>query len=422
VLNNLTFSSSVAGVRAPLSVAPAGNSTSASPHAPGQASVRLLRGLKSILKLQPQLAALARSSGQTGEADSLLYLLSKPAYLFRIPHLLLIHNLDSSGPSLSRLSAAMLLFEYKLPFGTRIFASVDPTGRRSVLAPPELRARVAVIAARSLVARGAHLVRITFSEVHRDSDEFRHPVSGALSEANSRNAATALPAIVNELRVIPDRPLPAAQWSMRESEHPAYLPLLPTFDATLARIGQKTRANLRYYRRRCEKEQGCTFVPNARLTRQEFLAFNRQCAYPVSGYLAVCRYRALYTHPHQHVHGVRDAQGRWLSLVGIRRQNGFVELDWQMNRAGMPNSSLSTVLRSYLIDHEIALGSTRLYIEGGTEHPIVLSFLKQRVSDLTVKRDSAYIRLLERFAPYFLTPRSYIRETLKNTGFQWHPW
>jgi hypothetical protein len=376
----------------------------------GACSVRILSGRRAILAAQPQLAALARTTSQTGEADSLAYFLSTPDAVKKTPHLLLIE--DASAPA-GGLSAAVFLFEYKTPLGgTRVFATEDGMGRRDVLAPPELRARYAAVAARTLVERGAHIVLISFCEVHRDR---------ACSPAELSHPGFALQTIAAELSRDTSRRR-SAQWSLLEQHLPAYLPLLPTFDETLARIGQKTRANLRYYRRRCELEHGCSFVPEATLSLAEFLAFNRECSFAVDDSVACFRYRMLTTQSHFRLCGVRDGNGRWLSLAGMRRQNGFVEIDWQMNRADLPQASLATVLRSYLLEHEIGLGSTRLYIEGGTPQPLGHSFVRQRVAELTVKRDSAYVRLLERFGKTIFPPKNYIGYTLRNAGLHWRPW
>jgi hypothetical protein len=376
--------------------------------------VRILRGREAILAAQPQLAALARSTSQTGEADSLGYFLSTPNALKKIHHLLLIHDSRTSG-----LVAAVRLFEYKTVFGpTRVFTCDDSSGRRNVLAPPGLRARYATIAARTLIGRGAHIVQISFSDGHHDGVR-------VASAADQPNAGGALQTVDDELRRSPGAESArrvVAQWTLYEKDLPSYLALLPTFDATLARIGSKTRTNLRYYRRRCELELGAYFVPDAALSLTEFLAFNRECSFAVDEKLAAFRYRMLTTQPTCLLRGVRDARGRWLSLVGIRRQNGFVEMDWQMNRAGLPRASLATVLRSYLIEYEIGLGSTRLYMEGGTAQAIGHSFLRERVAELTMKRGSSYVRLLERFGPSIFPPQNSICDALRNPQLQWRPW
>jgi hypothetical protein len=123
--------------------------------------------------------------------------------------------------------------------------------------------------------------------------------------------------------------------------------------------------------------------------------------------------------PNYCVRGVRDRDGRWLAMAGLRRQNGFAELDWQLNRADLPAASLCTVFRSFLIDYEISAGSTRLYIEGGTNHALGLSFLRQRVTDLAVKRRSVRVGLVERFGASLLSETSCVRETLQHPGFEW---
>src|SRR5579859_902804 len=72
-----------------------------------------------------------------------------------------------------------------------------------------------------------------------------------------------------------------ARWAWRERTTPDYLELKETFDETLAKIGTRTRRNMRYYRKRAEVELGCVFLPEVRIGRQEFLDFNRECMYAV---------------------------------------------------------------------------------------------------------------------------------------------
>jgi hypothetical protein len=373
--------------------------------------IRLLRGRKAILQMQPLLAEIARTSGQSGETDGIAYFLSTPDAARKRPCVLLFSQSASAAPS-----AAVLLFEYLAgPIGTRVFATADGSGRRDVLAPPELRAHTAAFAARTLIARGAQIVHLAFNEGHLDHEP---EASGPHVIARNRFAGLAEQPVVAGFRSA-DGPCPAAEWTLLEREIPAFLPLLPTFNATLARIGQRTRSNLRYYRRRAELELGCTYEANPAITLQQFLVFNRTCSYAVPEELAAFRFYALARLPHASLRGIRDRDGRWLALVGIRRQNQFVDIDWQMNRAELPAQSLATVLRSYLIEHEISLGSTRLYIEGGTPQPIIHSFVKQRIGELTVKRNSTCVHLLERFASSVFPAKNYIGRTLTNPELHW---
>lgn len=383
------------------------------------APYRIVSGREAILQMQPELADLAARTGQTGEADNLDYLTSTPAASKKIPHVLLIHK---PNPGSRNPAAAAFLFEYKTPFcGARVFAADDGTGRRNIIAPPHLRAQVAAFAARTLVERGAHIVHLGFCEMFSSQDESRDPVSGLIAGPQSPAGRPASEIIAAEFRVRGPRRV-AAEWAFSQRDVASYLPLLDTFDATLARIGRKTRTNLRYYRRRCEAAEGCCFVPAARPTLTEFLAFNRETTYAVSDELASHRFQTAQAIPGYCIRGVLDRHGRWLSLVGLRRHNTFVELDWQMNRAGLPASSLATVMRSYLIEHETTLGSTRLYMEGGTPQAIGHSFLRHTLSELTLVRKSPYVSLLERFSPHVFPPRNYIRHLLNDPTLLWNPW
>ena len=70
MLQRTSFPSSIS-VRAPLRVRVPADAFDAP-------AVRLLRGREAILAVRPLLAALAARSGQSGEADSLLYFLFNP--------------------------------------------------------------------------------------------------------------------------------------------------------------------------------------------------------------------------------------------------------------------------------------------------------------------------------------------------------
>ena len=351
--------------------------------------------------------------------DSLAHFLSTPDAIKKIPHVVLI---GYPTPGADGLVGAVLVYEYQTPLGgTRVFATGDGSGRRDVLASPGMRSRTAAIAARTLMERGAHIVHTAFCEEHIGCDDERDTGTGALPINTRACDGAAEQSISSELKNRKTGRI-NAEWTLREHEIPAYLPLLPTFDETLARIGAKTRTNLRYYRRRCERELGAYFVPHVCISLSEFLAFNRDCTYAVSVELATFRYKSLQGQPNQSLHGVRDGDGRWLSLIGVRNHSGFVEVDWQMNRANLPNLSVATVMRSYLIDYEISVGSTRLYMEGGTPHSIARSFLKQRIGELTVARDSYYVRFLERFGPWVFPPKNYVGQTLLNPNLEWKQW
>ncbi len=315
----------------------------------------------------------------------------------------------------AKLEAAVLLFEYKSVFGLglRVFSSSDGSGRRNVLAPAETRAQVAGMACRVLLERGAQAIHLAFDEGYGDEREACRCEEGIASRElrgghAQRELAEALAGTGGKRKI---------RWAVFEHEMPLYLRLEKTYAATLARIGARTRSNLRYYRRRSELALGCHFVAEARVSLEELVAFNRVCAYSVLEEEVQRRFQTLGRG--FFLCGIRDGKGDWLALLGGRKQNGFVEIDWQMNRADLPQLSLSTVMRAYLMEYEVGLGSRRLYFEGSTTHPIVQSFTKGRVTELTVKRDTLYVRSLERFARVLFPPKNYLAQMLRKSDLVW---
>jgi hypothetical protein len=79
-----------------------------------------------------------------------------------------------------------------------------------------------------------------------------------------------------------------------------------TVDAALPAIGQRTRSNLRYYRRRAETRLGCTFLPEIKVLRAEVLTFNRQCMYAVADDVAGWRYDSLRNLSDPLLLGIKD--------------------------------------------------------------------------------------------------------------------
>ena len=242
------------------------------PPAAPRAQTRIIRGRERILALQSLLADFASRCEQTGEADSLYHFLCTPDALKKRPALVLIGRgaaspVDSHGtPILAELAGIVLVFEYLgLPrrntLPTRVYATTDGTGRRHVLAPPGQRARITGLGVRALVEAGARIVQLDFSETYSDRSD-----PPALTPASpDTDSARQQEAILKAFRE-GAKPLPRSHWNLNRRVVQLHLPLLSSFDETLARIGQKTRANLRYYRRKAEAELGAEFVPDVRST------------------------------------------------------------------------------------------------------------------------------------------------------------
>jgi hypothetical protein len=265
-----------------------------------------------------------------------------------------------------------------------MYTSNDRSGRRNVIAAPQDRAEVAARVTEHLLGAGAHVVMLSFRS-GADSGTTR----SQLSRTDRRSS-----------------------WTVRERDIPDYLPLKSTFDQTLSQIGKRTRTHMRYYRRRAEAELGCSFEPEVKITTGELLAFNRECMYSVPDGVAAWRLRALEEFDDPILAGTRDREGRWLSLVGGRRVRGDSEIFWQMNRKDLPAHSISLVMRTYFIEHEVSRGAQRLYLDGGSSHSIRHSFVKGTVIDLAVLRHTPVAFLVRKFGRRLIPPDNELADLL----------
>ena len=329
---------------------------------------------EAILNLAPVLETLAGRCGQAGAMHWLPYFLDPAVMGRRTPYLvLMLKPGGNDGRSLCAedIHAAALFFEYQV-FGIRTGAVAharsttgDAVGFSSVIAPWSERTRVATAAARALIERGASVVLATYEG------------------GPDREGTPVLTGAPNLFSAVRRRRVSRA------------LPLGPTLDATLAQMGKSTRFNLRYYRRRLAKQMPCEYVPDATaaLRGEDLQALNAASLNPVDPHEFERRVQSASELPGSFLSGLRGPQG-WLSLAGGWRQNGTTVLFWQMNTAGFEKHSLSTVMRSYLLEHEIGQGAQRLLIHGGTPHTIRHAFQQETVEDLIVRRKGLQARLL----------------------------
>ncbi|HEX3375179.1 MAG TPA: hypothetical protein VHS13_13275 [Edaphobacter sp.] len=352
------------------------------------ATIHVVRGCDSILRLQRVLADLSVKCGQPGVMDDVGYFLTKPGTLRRVPHLMLFAKapvLDVERLTADDLLGAVLLYRYMLlGCGIGMFSTNDRSGRGTLIAPAALRSTLADMATRSLMDQGVLAVLISF----RDGD------SGTLQKGSGESQRTAASTVDER----------TTRWVWRQREMADYLPLEETFDKTLAKIGTRTRRNMRYYRKRAEAELGCVFLPSVEIEEREFLKFNCECMYAVPAKVASWRYHSLRNIETPLFMGIKDRGGRWLSMLGGRRHQGGSEILWQMNRSGLSAYSLSIVMRSYFMEHEIAHGMTKLYMEGGTAHPMRFSFVNDKVTDLAVVRRSRLGMVVPTLAQLFIKP------------------
>jgi hypothetical protein len=343
--------------------------------------------------MQPLLVELSRRTGQAGEMEWLDYFLASPDSLAKTPYLLLIGqapggDLPPENTTARDLMGAVLLYEYRFAGqGTRVFATDNVNGIRTVLAPEHLRLQVAHLAVRRLMTLGAVTTLISLD------GRF-----DALAEA-------------------PHRTRPGWWTATRTRVTPRYLELADTLDRTLQKLGHNTRRNLRRYRHKVEVDLGAQFVPSVEMSLDQFLQMNRLSRNPAPEPVVRWRYSLLQqTGPGDAIafSGLRAADGRWLSLIGGRRHGNTLELDWQMNLARLPQYSLCTAMRSYLLEYEIARGTRRLIFEGGTPHPLRLSFASRETTDiLAVRRESARAWALRRFSRWIFPEKNFLAQTLR---------
>jgi hypothetical protein len=357
---------------------------------------QLLGGVAPILQLQPALIELASRSVQPGAMDDLGYFLARPQIRRKTPCLISLSSdgQEHDGQTQVDLDAAVLLYEHQVGgHGIRIFATDDTTGRRTLVSAPRLRSQFALAACRRLLAQGAQCILISF----------RH------DEAN-------IDAALAEL--LRDKSY-SCRWASREREIAGYLPFESTLDATFALMGARTRNHLRYYRKRAENQLGAKFVPDAEITREDFIELNRVSAYPVPDDVAAWRYDSLAGLNSPLLYGMRDRDGRWLSMIGGRHCHGNMEMYWQMNRDDMPTQSLGTAMRAFLIEHEVARGTRRLYVEGGTTHSMSHAFVREKSTDLIVMRKSPIARIIPALVRRFLPPENMLLQVLEDKGLEW---
>ncbi len=139
------------------------------------------------------------------------------------------------------------------------------------------------------------------------------------------------------------------------------------FEGFLSRLRPRSRRNYYYFRRRAERELGVVFVPDL-LPEDAAKAVEElhgASMYSVSRAHSIRLEAAIRQTPGYFAMGVRDAAGQWLSYLSGWRQPEGTYVEWQLNRDELQAASLSTVMRTYFLEHEAAHGVTRVVFVGG---------------------------------------------------------
>lgn len=325
-------------------------------------AVHVLHGRTAVLERASLLELFAERCGQCGEMSSLPTLLNHESRRRRSPVLVLLVRGTAAlkDVRVEDVAGAVLLFQYRIfGLGTRLFAPYDGMGFGTVVAPEAERTRLALMAMRELLSRGAHVALLCCPGEQAQQTEVARQWQGLDLE-----------------------------WAQTSRMVGRSLRLESTFDATLAKLGQTTRSNLRYYRRRLLKRMSLEYFEDLRgkFTEEEFSELNAGSLNPCTVEESRERYRTACESPDGVLVGLRAENGQWLSLIGGFRRGTTTTLHWQMNAAGYEKDSLCTVMRSYFIEHEIERGAKMLTIDRGTQHSMSHAFEQEPVYDLVARR------------------------------------
>ena len=179
-------------------------------------------------------------------------------------------------------------------------------------------------------------------------------------------------------------------------EHHAHFRLPRSYDDFLNTLGSTTRHNFRYYRRRFESE-GHRYVPQIpkNALRSVCLDLRKKCGLPILEKDTLSFLDMIEAADTPLAAGLQHANGEWLSVAaGCYRPNQAILLFQLNNDQKFARSSLSVVLRSYLIDSLIEAGCPELVILGGTAPPLSRYASHPRVVKMHVDKSSYFWRAL----------------------------
>jgi hypothetical protein len=362
--------------------------------------VLVFQGNTAVLEQSSLLGALAERCGQAGAMNWLSHFLQVSSFKGKEPYVVLFlrREVTASSLTLEDVHAAVMLFEYRvwgLPTGA--FCADDWAGFRTVIAPEAQRGAIAAMAVDALLKHGAQIALISYHHALRATSKL-------------------VPLSSERLR-----------WGWLTLPMAMSLPLETTFEATLATLGKSTRNNLKYYRRRLAKELPCEFVADARdlLNDQDLEAVNRGSLNPIALKDFRLQYRSSCTLQGGFLMGLRNGEGKWLSLVGGWRQAGTTVHYWQMNTAGYEKLSIGKAMLSYFLEHEVNIGTRTLSYNGGTPNPIRYSFVQEEATYFIARRRSWRAALLYKVmqilaSAHFIQINSLLAQIINRKDIVWH--
>ena len=370
-------------------------------HAPSLSQTLVVRSREMILGYQTLLEELALRFGQPTAMHGLAYYFDRPENRKKRPCMVVVSSSPQRAERLDpqHIIGVAIFYEYcVMGLGTKVFVGADWSGHRSLIAEHNQRGYVTSTANAELLRLSALFVLCTFQQ-----------------------------ALVIETEMTTFEDLPGS-WSVRSREIPDHLPLLASYDATLASVGKRTRHHLRLFRKRIEGHVACEYISDAAslIGSHELAALNANSINPISQDSFDLQWKSCMQLNGGYISGLRTEDGMWLSIVGGWRQTETTVLQWQMNRAGFEKFSLSVAARAFLLEHEIALGQRVFRIEGGTPHSLANSFTKVRAIDLIQCRSSSPVLALMRAIARgwkksrFREAENFLMDTLGDTELRWH--
>lgn len=181
---------------------------------------------------------------------------------------------------------------------------------------------------------------------------------------------------------------------LRLNSKGSYFPLKQNLEETISRFSQKTRKNLRHYRRVAESEFGCRYIDD--LTHPDALSavkvLNAFSARSMGHSSAAHRCRMTMLVPGGFSAGLIDKDGNWLSYISGWRTDRVTYIDWQINKEDSNRFSFSAAMRNYLIQNEIAVGAKAIYFLGGSNSTWENGCDKQLLLQLSKRRSGWHAR------------------------------
>lgn len=236
------------------------------------------------------------------------------------------------------LEACVLFYEHTCAgVGVGLFRGGDYIGESLVVAPESRRLYFVHLAARALLKHWrVHGVSLSIKSPVEDCIELMGPAS--------------------HLR----------RFCGTEIQHK--LPLGPTYEGLLGRLGPRTRRSLASKRQQLEKNTQVKFVSalEADQCLEVMLALETKSMPQRITEFYRARHRLLRLNSDFFSMGLRLPDGAWLSMLSGWRRNGVTYVDLQMNDMHYKRESLSAVMRAFMLEHEIGRKQELINFVGGS--------------------------------------------------------